>query len=1702
MNYQKNNGSFKGEKVMASSNKKGTSVTSGGAETFVVAGGTCKCSQGDKEAKIKAGKVSTTKFGTKPALTTSCTKMEEPEIFGTCKKLTKEKQKKEKAKGNANWKKDGIVKCKGKYKPVPNKWRMPAVTVESNGEDAIATYSKLTCQHGGEITITDDGQSGLFDGFEFDGTNVDELLQFLLEKYGLDGLKNILSKGILGGGIPLNGLSKDWQDLFNTMKGLGLEYAAYSKDPVNLATGNFSYDKEDLVIKGSSPLVFKRTYNAIGETKGVLGKNWIHSFEWSLDAQKADDKTILALTNPDGRVDYYEPVENGYYFECKLAPGNQLHEEPDGYRLITAAQEHYQFDAQGHMLEIKTIDGKATTFEYNEAKQLSGVHTISGSILFSYDMDGHLSSIKDQSGREVTFQCDQDCLVKVTSPTGTTLRYTYDEEGRIKATINPRDIDLVQNDYDRKSRTVKQVFPDGGVMTYKYKDLSKCVLMTEQNGNQITYYRDDAYRSVREVHQNGEEVKTYNDHNKLTSVQDKRGYKTVYHYDERGNLVGTTNPLGEIQTIRYNEQNLPIEIKQANDAVIYFDYDSSGNLQKMVNPLNNEVVIQYNSENRPVEICQPDGSQISMSYDERGNLMEVSLPNQGIIQYEYNERNEVIATTNARGYRTAYAYDLVGNLIQVTNSLGDQRTYQYNAINKVTEVTDFDGSKVAQEYNVLGKVSKITNQAGYQTTLAYDLMWNISQVTQPNGAKIAYLYNQLNQLEKVIDANGNSTLFAYDPNDNVTSVTLANGEKITYFYDPLNRRRKMVDPEGRITRYTYNRLGLIETIIDPAEQTTRFDYDELGQLIKQTDVMGNETTFTYTPLGNIETLTNALGATTQYEYYPGGQLKSMILPEGETETYRYDENGNVIEKQVGKDEFYRYEYDELDRMIRRTNPLGARVHFTYDALDRLIQVIDEAGETTTYTYTVTGELASVTDALGNETLYEYDEVGQRVKILQKGQTLDYVDELTEIQQLTRYQYDLAGNLTKVIDALGQEEIYRYDANHQLIEKIDKDGYRTKLSYTPAQDLAGIQYDDGRSVQLQYNELRQLKEVQDWIGKIQIELNPLGMPTKITHPNQEIVNYEWDALGNRTGLTYPNGEKVQYGYNQSGALTLLQTEQEEYRYHYENGRLSRKEGPNQLVSSYQYDAGGQLLSLTHQAQGKVINQFAYEYDPRGNKTGIERYRSELPEVNGKYHYEYDALSRLTQVSKEQEILRHYHYDSFGNRTKKVERGEETRYHYNSLNQLIQEILPNQHKAYTYDKRGNRVAEAVNNQQQKNYTFDATNMMTEVQTHLGGSATYLYNGLGNRVGQTVFKNGQRNQINYLLDLTRPYNNLLIKETNQEQDWYLWDSELLSQNGKEQALLDELGTPISIGSQHFAYDEFGKLESSITPDTFGFTGYQLDAVSGLNYAPGRYYDGNQGRFISEDKIKGIDIAPYTFNAYAYSFNNPLIYVDMDGNWPSLKEIGNNIVDGAKKVGKVVSDTAKTVKKHLDDNNDVIVGAIIGTTIVAAAGFASPVLAAAAIGMGVKCASDLLTTGKVSSWESTVATGIGSGAGAAIGGLGVETSVATHGLSAVRTLTKSGIKMGISSSFITDAIEWLLGEEKRDIGDVWQDVIVGGAMGAVASVGSDISLFSLQQYYGGFFGKYSKFLLKDILIEEFGGNFGEDWLKKHLDSDSICIN
>jgi len=144
-------------------------------------------------------------------------------------------------------------------------------------------------------------------------------------------------------------------------------------------------------------------------------------------------------------------------------------------------------------------------------------------------------------------------------------------------------------------------------------------------------------------------------------------------------------------------------------------------------------------------------------------------------------------------------------------------------------------------------------------------------------------------------------------------------------------------------------------------------------------------------------------------------------------------------------------------------------------------------------------------------------------------------------------------------------------------------------------------------------------------------------------------------------------------------------------------------------------------------------------------------------------------------------------------------------------------------------------------------------------------------------------------------------------------------------------------------YNYDAWGVPTQTITQgcesldvihNPFMFKGYFYDEETGFYYLKSRYYAPVIGRFISMDAITYMDVNSFNgVNLYSYCNNNPVMYADENGNFPTwaiivagviavcaivaaiviVKHVEEDIIPAAKKVLHTIDKGIKNIKNSL---------------------------------------------------------------------------------------------------------------------------------------------------------------------------------------------
>ena len=568
-------------------------------------------------------------------------------------------------------------------------------------------------------------------------------------------------------------------------------------------------------------------------------------------------------------------------------------------------------------------------------------------------------------------------------------------------------------------------------------------------------------------------------------------------------------------------------------------------------------------------------------------------------------------------------------------------------------------------------------------------------------------------------------------------------------------------------------------------------------------------------------------------------------------------------------------------------------------------------------------------------------------------------------------------------------VLSYKLFGRVTEKKDREGYNTAYSYTEAGDIKSIIYNDGKSVEYTYNSLKQLSQVKDALGTINIEGDKFGRATKVVDYGGNEVSYRYGKYGERLKTEYPDGSSVSYEYDKYLRLTSLTSGNKRVDYTYDKeGRLIRKDMSDEVSSIYEYNERGLLSKLSHLKNNVKLEEYAYDYDLLGNKTKIVRHRDVNPKGikendnkekiihklwndSATFYYSYDALNRLIEVKRGDRLVSKYTYDAYGNRESlKSVNDSEIRYIYDALDRLIKEGGLQGNKTYEYDKRGNLIGISDRGKRVRAYEYDITGRLGLSYSKSGKARSYSYDGLGKRIGFKEYEkqigygeDGLKTILganlseltpsyeeNYILDRTRAYHNLLqnktIKRGSQEIQSYVWDFNVAYMEEGEKGftyLQDELGSTIRLLEQGgecqavYGYDEFGEdtycTQGHLQP--FGYTGYRYDNVADTYFAQAREYVAGVGRFAGEDWIKGSIEKPFSLKQYGYCWGNPIGLVDRDGKAPEMASNYSQVFD-ILKTGTEMAGAAALADSPAPGPMDLVALGIIGITLVVAGGVA----------------------------------------------------------------------------------------------------------------------------------------------------------------------
>jgi YD repeat-containing protein len=526
------------------------------------------------------------------------------------------------------------------------------------------------------------------------------------------------------------------------------------------------------------------------------------------------------------------------------------------------------------------------------------------------------------------------------------------------------------------------------------------------------------------------DIEKYDVNGRLTSITARTGVSQRFTYSEGSTNDTSVARLPADAPICPNVQagvaikaGLLVCVTDNWNRQIQFEYDSQGRVVKAHDPANQVYMYSYDGATGG---CVQDGG-VNRACT-AGNLTQVTFPDGKTKTYHYNERARINDGTSCG----------------VSNNISP--TYGH-LVNALTGITDENGVRYASwNYTCHGSVVGSEHAGGVE--------------------KVSVFYGT-----RAVDGSQTNTVTSYlgTVANPITMVRNYHFKLIQGVAKNDSLDQPCVGCEGMMAR-TYDTNGNVKTSKDWNGNLSNYSYDLARNLeTSRTEAVGSSVARTITT-----------------EWHPTLRLRTRLAEPLRITTFSYDANGNVTSKSIqptfdsngaqgfnaqpnGVARSWTYVYNELGQVTSMTGPLNAKTNYTYDSEGRLAAVkIAEGNITSLDNYDANGRVGRITDPNGLVTDLTYTPRGWLAASSTGG-------------EMTSYEHDGVGQVTKVTLPDGAWVSYSYDPAHRLIGISDRNG--NSITYTL--DLVGNRISEqvkgaggvlARQVTRAYNTLNRLTQV--------------------------------------------------------------------------------------------------------------------------------------------------------------------------------------------------------------------------------------------------------------------------------------------------------------------------------------------------------------------------------------------------------------------------------------------------------------------------------------------------------------------------------------------------------------------------------------------------------------------------------------------------
>jgi RHS repeat-associated protein len=547
-------------------------------------------------------------------------------------------------------------------------------------------------------------------------------------------------------------------------------------------------------------------------------------------------------------------------------------------------------------------------------------------------------------------------------------------------------------------------------------------------------------------------TREFNDFYEEVRETDALGNVTQSAYDQRGNLIESSYPDGTKLTFAYDGSDSLIEAQDAGGGVWKYEYDAWRRMVTCVDPVGARTEYVYD-RTRLIEVREATGQSTGLSYDGQGNVTQLRRSSGWQMEWRYDGWGRDVAVRDVNGNVHALAIDLLGRLTRLQEPDGKLHDYGYDPEGNLLFESSV-GHQVTYTYAGQRALASRTED-GTTVRFEYDTEMQLIAVFNEHGAVYRYVHGATGEVVQEIGYDGLMRAFKHDALNRIVEIQVPNVSTSTYVYDALGRPTQIAYSDGEKETFDYTPMGELRSASNSVTRVT-YERDLLGQVLRETQG-AHWIESDYDLQGERIALRSSLGADQKIERDAQGESKSV----SERQSYKVD-----------------FKRDVLGYELERHMPGGVRSQWTRDSLGRPLQhqVSSQlrATRAVAYEWDPNGRLRKTIDAFRGNSQFGHDgrdrlswaQLYDRTQVLRMP---DAVGNLFRSQLRNDRLYGPAGQLLESHGASGVTK-YSYDVLGNLVEKVQPGGRRWRYTWSAAGHLATVERPDGSVVRFEYDAL--------------------------------------------------------------------------------------------------------------------------------------------------------------------------------------------------------------------------------------------------------------------------------------------------------------------------------------------------------------------------------------------------------------------------------------------------------------------------------------------------------------------------------------------------------------------------------------------------------------------------------------------------------